>query len=101
MKLRITAYSHRGNKRTNEDRICVTHQGSEDGTHTLFTYFGVFDGHSGTHAANYAKEHLMNQIVSQENFWSDDDSVVERAIRDGYIKLHEQMWKESGNQTFY
>lgn len=61
-------------------------------------YFSLitFSGHGGAEAATFAKEHLINMIVNQKAFWSDDDREVLRAIREGYINTHYQMWKEQG-----
>lgn len=53
-------------------------------------------GHGGSEAATFAKEHLINLIVNQKQFWSDDDQDVLRAIREGYIATHYAMWREQG-----
>lgn len=55
-----------------------------------------FTGHGGAEAATFAKEHLINLIVNQKAFWSDDDRDVLRAIREGYIATHYAMWREQG-----
>lgn len=55
-----------------------------------------FAGHGGAEAATFAKEHLINLIVNQKAFWSDDDDDVLRAIREGYIATHYAMWREQG-----
>lgn len=55
-----------------------------------------FTGHGGAEAATFAKEHLINQIVNQKAFWSDDDQDVLRAIREGYMETHYAMWREQG-----
>lgn len=63
-----------------------------------------FAGHGGAEAATYAKEHLINLIVNQKLFWSDDDQDVLRAIREGYIATHYAMWREQGkinNSNFF
>lgn len=56
----------------------------------------MFSGHGGAEAATFAKEHLINLIVNQKAFWSDDDRDVLRAIREGYIATHYAMWREQG-----
>lgn len=56
-------------------------------------------GHGGAEAATYAKEHLINLIVNQKAFWSDDDRDVLRAIREGYIATHYAMWREQGKYS--
>jgi len=77
-----------------EDMFCVAYQPTADDRDLLYAYFGIFDGHGGREAALYAKHHLMDQIVQQKNFWSDDDDLVLKAIRDGFITTHQAMWKE-------
>lgn len=61
----------------------------------------LFSGHGGAEAATYAKEHLINLIVNQKLFWSDDDQDVLRAIREGYIATHYAMWREQGSFFFF
>lgn len=63
---------------------------------TVFFFHFPFAGHGGAEAATYAKEHLINLIVNQKLFWSDDDQDVLRAIREGYIATHLSMWREQG-----
>ena len=53
-------------------------------------------GHGGSEAATFAKEHLINLIVNQKSFWSNDDRDILRAIREGYIATHYAMWREQG-----
>lgn len=53
-------------------------------------------GHGGAEAATFAKEHLINLIVNQKIFWSNDDRDILRAIREGYIATHYAMWREQG-----
>lgn len=65
----------------------------------VFVFF--FAGHGGSEAATFAKEHLINLIVNQKAFWSDDDQEVLRAIREGYLATHYAMWREQGNTAFF
>lgn len=62
--------------------------------------FALFSGHGGSEAATYAKEHLINLIVNQKAFWSDNDQEVLRAIREGYLATHYAMWREQGKFHF-
>lgn len=80
-----------------EDAFLVAYQQTEDEKDLEYAYFGIFDGHGGREAAQYAKDHLMNNIVSQKNFWSENDENVLRAIKDGFITTHLSMWKEVAN----
>ena len=74
----------------------VAYQQTEDEKDLEYAYFGIFDGHGGREAAVYAKEHLMDHIVRQKGFWSDDDDTVLRAIHEGFVSTHHAMWRELG-----
>ena len=63
----------------------------------MFVFSGIFDGHGGREAALYAKEHLMDSIVKQKGFWSDDDDSICKAIHQGFVHTHLEMWKELPN----
>ena len=65
-----------------EDCLQVKYVKSSDGKKLEYAFFGVFDGHGGVHAAKFAKEHLLNEITNQNNFWSDDENQVLKAIKD-------------------
>lgn len=77
-----------------EDFFSVAYQQTEDERDLEYAFFGIYDGHGGAEAALYAKEHLMELIVRQKNFWSDNDEDVLKAIKEGYIATHYAMWKE-------
>ncbi|ODM97892.1 Protein phosphatase 1D [Orchesella cincta] len=94
VNLRVTAHSNQGGRKYMEDMFCVAYQPTSDERDLLYAYFGIFDGHGGREAALYAKTHLMDHIVSQKNFWSDNDELILRAIRDGFISVHHAMWRE-------
>lgn len=81
-----------------EDMFSVAFQSTPDDKDLEYAFFGIFDGHGGGEAATFAKEHLMNVIVKQKNFWSDRDEDVLRAIRDGYMNTHYAMWRELGKR---
>ena len=72
----------------------VAYQQTEDEKDLEYAYFGIFDGHGGREAAAFAKEHLMDHIVRQKGFWSEDDETVLKAIKEGFIQTHHAMWKE-------
>jgi protein phosphatase 1D len=97
VNLRVTAHSNQGGRKYMEDMFCVAYQPTADDRDLLYAYFGIFDGHGGREAALNAKHHLMDQIVQQKNFWSDDDELVLKAIREGFLTTHFAMWKELGN----
>lgn len=55
--------------------------------------------HGGDTASRFAKDHLMNFIVSNSEFWSDKDEDVLTSIRKGFIDCHLAMWKDLGELT--
>ena len=67
----------------------------------MYLFLGIFDGHGGREAALFAKEHLMDYIVRQKGFWSNDDEQILRAIHEGFVQTHHAMWKELGNNNNY
>ncbi|GFW85441.1 protein phosphatase 1D [Trichonephila clavipes] len=96
LNLRVTGHCNQGGRKYMEDAFVVAYQQSEDQKDLEYAYFGIFDGHGGREAALFAKEHLMNNIVCQKSFWSDDDNQVLKAIRDGFLATHQAMWREVG-----
>lgn len=82
-----------------EDLFSVAYQQTEDERDLEYAFFGIYDGHGGSEAAAFAKEHLMDSIVKQRQFWSDNDEDVLKAIRNGYMLTHLNMWKELGKHT--
>lgn len=99
VNLRVTGHSSQGGRKYMEDTFAVAYQKSADGKDLEYAYFGIFDGHGGREAAMFAKEHLMYAIVDQKNFWSKNDEDVLKAIKDGFIQTHHDMWKEVGQYS--
>lgn len=87
-------------KFTNSLSLPPAYQQSEDLSDLEFAFFGIFDGHGGAEAAKFAKEHLMNNILAQKGFYSDDDDEVLKAIKEGYISTHLAMWKNLGKSLW-
>ena len=79
-----------------EDCLQIKIANHTDKNKKSFSYLGVFDGHGGVHAAEYAKENLLDEITKQKGFWSDDDNCVLKAIKDGFLSTHHKMWKIVG-----
>jgi len=77
-----------------EDEFGVAYQQTADEKDLEYAFFGIFDGHGGREAALFAKEHLMDFIVRQKNFWAEDDESILKAIHEGFIQTHYAMWKE-------
>ena len=47
-----------------EDVFSVAYLQTEDEKDLEYAFFGIFDGHGGREAAVFAKEHLMDFIVT-------------------------------------
>ncbi|KAJ9594518.1 hypothetical protein L9F63_014055 [Diploptera punctata] len=92
VNLRVTGHCSQGGRKYMEDMFSVAYQQTEDEKDLEYAFFGIFDGHGGREAATFAKEHLMDYIVSQKGFWSDKDEDILRAIRDGFLQTHLSMW---------
>lgn len=94
INLRVTGHTSIGGRKYQEDFFSVAYQHTENDQSLEYAFFGIYDGHGGAEASIYAKEHLMNTIVSQKMFWSENDDEVLKAIREGYIQTHYSMWRE-------
>lgn len=109
INMRVTANSVQGHRKYMEDCYKIRFQressllSNNKQQHStlqqsdiLFSFFGIFDGHGGKEASQFAKEKLYWKIIEMDDFWSDDDAKVLNAIRNGFIKCHMEMWKELG-----
>ncbi|XP_065333157.1 protein phosphatase 1D [Cloeon dipterum] len=93
VNLRVTGHSHQGGRKYMEDIFSVAYQSTADEKDLEYAFFGIFDGHGGRDAAQFAKDNLMDFIVKQKSFWSDRDEDVLRAISEGFVATHNAMWK--------
>jgi len=93
VNLRASAYLHQGDRKYMEDEFVAAYQRTPDKKDIEYAFFGIFDGHGGKEAANFAKDNLMDNIVSQRLFWSDDDEDILDAIKQGFIQTHLAMLK--------
>ena len=96
VNLRASAYLHKGDRKHMEDEFQVAYQRTDDKKDIEYAFFAIFDGHGGKEAANFAKDNLMDNIVSLKLFWSDNDDEVLEAIKEGFLQTHMQMWKVLG-----
>lgn len=64
------------------------------------TFIGMFDGHGGVQAAEYAQQHLEANIAEQSGFSSEDDNNVLEAFKKGFDTTQRAMWKEQGKSIF-
>uniref|UniRef100_A0A0K2T9K8 Protein phosphatase 2clike [Tribolium castaneum] n=1 Tax=Lepeophtheirus salmonis TaxID=72036 RepID=A0A0K2T9K8_LEPSM len=97
VNLRVTGHFNQGGRKYMEDFFSVAYQQTVDEKDLEYAYFGIFDGHGGEDAALFAKEHLMDYITKQKNFWSEDDQAVLKAIREGFLHSQRAMWADLNN----
>ena len=105
VNMRVTANSVQGHRKYMEDCYKIRFQRETQSSNNnsnepqsnndiLFSYFAIFDGHGGKEASQYCKEKLYWRIIESDDFWSDNDSKVLNAIRNGFVKCHMDMWNE-------
>lgn len=97
--LRVSAALHQGDRKYMEDQYAIHYECNKETGQFLYVYFGIFDGHGGQEAAKYAKTHLHKNVTSNILFWSDKHQDVLDAIEAGFLKTHEDMWKELGTYS--
>jgi protein phosphatase 1D len=100
VNLRVTGYCNQGGRKYMEDMFSVAYQQTPDMKDLEYAFFGIFDGHGGSEAAAYAKDHLLDTIIKDDAFWSENDDDVLRAIRNGYVNTHIEMWKNLGTYIY-
>ncbi|KAJ0262412.1 protein phosphatase 2C 30 [Hirschfeldia incana] len=86
-----SVYCKRGRRGPMEDRYFAAVDPDERVRKKAF--FGVFDGHGGSKAAEFAAANLGNNIEAAEKSGEEGCS-IERAIKEGYIKTDEEFLKE-------
>ena len=85
-----------------DDSTSGSGPGTGTGRRRKYVFAGIFDGHGGKEAALFARDHLLQHIVSQKDFWSqDDDEAVLRAIREGFMSTHYAMLKQLGKNCLH
>jgi protein phosphatase 1D len=96
--LRVFCDAKQGGRVYMEDVISVHMQDVPDDTESGILgddrdikFFAVYDGHGGPEAAQFAKDNLKNEILRQPGFWSDDESDIIQAIKDGFTSTHQRM----------
>ncbi|WKY02672.1 hypothetical protein Q1695_016160 [Nippostrongylus brasiliensis] len=90
--LRVSVAANQGGRKYMEDRVHIETVRDEDGS-IKFTFFGIFDGHGGHEASEYVRRNLLNNIMKNEMFDSDDDDDILEAIRLGFLATHHGIWK--------
>lgn len=84
-----SVYCKRGKRASMEDRYAVV-LGLQGDSNQAF--FGVFDGHGGAKAAEYAAENLGRNIVDEVAKRGQDG--IEEAVKEGYLTTDMEFLKE-------
>ncbi|KAM0068908.1 putative protein-serine/threonine phosphatase [Helianthus debilis subsp. tardiflorus] len=86
-------YCKRGKRRFIEDRYFADVDLQGD---CKQAFFGVFDGHGGSKAAEFAAKNLHGNIMSKVANKSCEDE-IEEAVREGYLETDSEFLKEDVN----
>jgi protein phosphatase 2C family protein 2/3 len=54
------------------------------------SFFAVYDGHGGTHAAKYSGQNLHQNVVSSVDF---EQGEYQKALKNGFLKTDENLRK--------
>ena len=84
--LQVGVDADMGNASCMEDEHCISCGSS-------FALFGVYDGHSGTMAAQFCREQLHLLVTGSPHFGRKGDTGARRALLEGFM-LTEQVWPQ-------
>lgn len=85
-----SVYCKRGRREAMEDRFSALVDFQGDSKQALF---GIFDGHGGVKAAEFAAENLDKNIL-EEVLRRDDEDQIEDAVKRGYLNTDSEFLKE-------
>ncbi|KAK8913936.1 putative protein phosphatase 2C 25 [Platanthera zijinensis] len=89
---RYSVYCKRGKKRVEmEDRYSAAIALRGD---PQMAFFGVFDGHGGSKAAQYASENIGERIVEEVAAKGEEGMEIEGAVRNGYLRTDGEFLKK-------
>nr|CAD2155330.1 unnamed protein product [Meloidogyne enterolobii] len=91
-EFQISAASAQGGRKYMEDRISVE-VGRDVNGRLDYIFAAIYDGHGGPQASEYVCQNLLDNVVGNEAFFSDDDQQVLAAIREGFLQTHHDMQK--------
>ena len=60
VNLRVTGHCNQGGRKYMEDIFSVAYQQTDDEKDLEYAFFGIFDGHGGREAAQFAKVSFKN-----------------------------------------
>ncbi|XAR71916.1 Phosphoprotein phosphatase [Bertholletia excelsa] len=84
-----SVYCKRGKRGHMEDRYSAVADLREDSKQA---FFGVFDGHGGAKAAEFAANHIHSNIMKEVTGRSEEE--IEDAVRDGYLTTDAEFLKQ-------
>ena len=64
VNLRVTGHCNQGGRKYMEDIFSVAYQQTDDEKDLEYAFFGIFDGHGGREAAQFAKVNFTFRRVS-------------------------------------
>ena len=64
VNLRVTGHCNQGGRKYMEDIFSVAYQQTDDEKDLEYAFFGIFDGHGGREAAQFAKVNFTFKRVS-------------------------------------
>lgn len=78
-----------------EDVTAVQFERAKDARKVVeYAAFAIFDGHGGKEAALFARDNVLENIKKQKGFFSNDTETVKKAISNGFLITHQQMWNQ-------
>ncbi|KAG6631207.1 hypothetical protein I3843_13G062500 [Carya illinoinensis] len=84
-----SVYCKRGRREAMEDRYSAVLNVQGDSKQA---FFGVFDGHGGAKAAEFAAENLDKNIIDEVT--RSDENAIEEAVKQGYLNTDSDFLKE-------
>ncbi|KAG8644872.1 probable protein phosphatase 2C 30 isoform X2 [Manihot esculenta] len=87
-----SVYCKRGRRRLMEDRYSASVDVNGDSKQA---FFGVFDGHGGAKAAEFASKNLEKNIMAELSSRCEEKMGIETAIRNGYLTTDREFLKQN------
>ncbi|KAL9250949.1 putative protein phosphatase 2C 28 [Drosera capensis] len=61
--------------------------------------YAIFDGHSGKFVPEYLQSHLFENILSEDNFWTDPETAVKKAYKATDEEIRDRVVGSRGGST--
>lgn len=90
--LRSGEHAEVGCRDSMEDAVVLDDNVPVAGAEDVVAFYGVFDGHGGRAAADFLKDHLMKNVVKNENFMKDP----ELALKEAFFTTDEEFYAAVG-----